>query len=721
MKPVLAPFARAPQATVHAVKPVNLHRVLDTLVNNLEGMAYRCLLDGRWTMRFVSQGCTRLCGYSAHELLDPQRISWEAITHPEDRARVRQEIGAAIAQGQRFTVYYSITTRSGEVRKVKEQGIQVTDEAGQLVLEGFIEDVTDVHLTLEALAHAELRYRQIFEHAREGIFQTTLDGRYIAANPALALLYGYATPQELIADLSDIDRRLYVQPHRRERFARLMAAHGEVSNFESEVYRRDGSKIWISENARSVYDKQGAFVCFEGTVQDISERKQQLEQLEYQANYDTLTGLANRNLLRDRIAPAISHAERLGHFLAVVFIDLDHFKLINDSLGHDAGDQLLVEIAQRIRACMRASDTVARQSGDEFVLLLNEHVQAHSVISHLQRLLGQINQPVHLQGRAFQMGASMGVALYPQDGRDAQTLLKHADVAMYAAKERGRNNFQFFTPELNQVADERLNLGTAMRVGLEQNEFTVAYQPKVDAQGRITGLEALARWHSARIGTVGPDRFIPIAEETGLIGALTDTILRQAFADACSWAPVQGRQLSVAVNLSAKLFLSNDLVARIRNLLQASGLEPQRVELEITESVFLHDMERAVVLLNELKALGVRLAMDDFGTGYSSLSYLRSLPLDTIKIDRSLITGIEQDEDLAMIACAIVNLCKNLRKSVVAEGVENRAQFDLLQAKGCDGFQGYLFSKPVHQDALRKLLAQAQGTILLPPTEALAC
>jgi predicted signal transduction protein with EAL and GGDEF domain len=373
-----------------------------------------------------------------------------------------------------------------------------------------------------------------------------------------------------------------------------------------------------------------------------------------------------------------------------------------------------VEIAQRIRACMRASDTVARHSGDEFVLLLNEHVQAHSVISHLQRLLGEINQPVLLHGRSFQMGASMGVALYPQDGKDGQTLLKHADVAMYAAKERGRNNFQFFTPELNQVADERLNLGTAMRVGLEKNEFSVAYQPKVDAQGRMTGVEALARWHSARVGTVGPDRFIPVAEETGLIGALTDTILRQAFADATTWAPVDGRALTVAVNLSAKLFQTGDLVARIRSLLHASGLAPQRVELEITESVFLNDMERAVAVLHQLKALGVRLAMDDFGTGYSSLSYLRSLPLDTIKIDRSLITGIEQDEDLAMIAYAIVQLCKNLRKSVVAEGVENHAQYALLQTKGCDGFQGYLFSKPVHQDVLHTLLTRPLGTILPP-------
>ena len=714
MESVPSPVAHLHHSSLLLARSVNLHKVLDTLVNNLEGMAYRCLPDVHWTMRFVSQGCYKLTGYQALELIDNQTVSWERITHPNDRIRVRAEILAAAAAEQRFTVHYAIQTRSGAIRRVKEQGVMVIDEGEQQVLEGFIEDVTEGFVTLEALAHAEARYRQIFEHAREGIFQTSQEGRYLSANPALARLYGYATAEELIADLADIDRRLYVQPRRRERFQKLMAAHGEVRNFESEVYRRDGSTIWISENAHSVRDAQGAFICFEGTVQDITERRSQREQLERQANYDGLTGLANRNLLRDRIGPAIAHAERMGHFLAVVFIDLDHFKLINDSLGHDAGDQLLVEIAQRMRNCVRASDTVSRHSGDEFVLLLNEHFRANSVISHLQRVLKQINQPVSLLGREFQVGASMGVALYPQDGEDAQSLLKHADVAMYAAKERGRNNFQFFTPELNKVADERLDLATAMRAGLEQKEFTVAYQPKVDQHRRIVGVEALARWHSASIGMVGPDRFIPIAEDTGLIGELTDVILRQAFAAAALWEGPQGAHLVIAVNLSARLFLADDLVLRVAALVRDSGLPPERVELEITEGVFLNDSARAISVLNAFKAQGFRVAMDDFGTGYSSLSYLRHLPLDTVKIDRSLVTDIESDDDVAMIARAMVGLCQNLRKTVVAEGVENQAQFDLLRGQGCDEFQGYLLAKPMANTAFCQLLAQDGGFIRAP-------
>ncbi len=691
--------------------PVDRARVLDTLVNNLEGMAYRCLNDSRWSMLFVSQGCLELTGYGPEDLVNDGCVSWEELTFPEDRMRVRGEIAHAIAAGKRFAVQYRIVTSAGQVKWVIERGIAVADETGQPVIEGFIEDVSQRHMTLEALEHAELRYRHIFEHASEGIFQTTRDGRYLAANPALAKLYGYAAPDELIADLSDIERRLYVKESRRQDFRRLMEAHGEVINFESEVYRRDGSKIWISENAHIVHGANGEFICYEGTVQDITERRSYQEQLERQANHDLLTGLPNRNLLGDRLQQAISRAERLGYFLALVFIDLDNFKFINDSLGHAAGDELLVEVAARLRACLRTSDTVARQGGDEFVLVLNDHYRVNSIISLLERVLVEVGRPVNLSGRDFQVGASLGVALYPQDGLDAESLLKHADVAMYAAKDRGRNNFQFFTRELNHMADERLNLETAMRTGIDQDEFMVYFQPKVDHRRRIVGVEALARWNNPDFGMVAPDRFIPIAEETGLIHPLTDVIMRKAFVAAASWAPTHGHPIQIAVNLSPKLFLSEEIVARVASLLRDAGLPPERVELEITESVFLGDSERAVRILSEFKDLGVGLAMDDFGTGYSSLSYLRRFPLDIIKIDRSLVTGLEHEEEVAMIARAVISLGQSLRKTVVAEGVENQAQFDFLRYQGCDEFQGYLISRPIPAADFVELLMRTGGQL----------
>jgi diguanylate cyclase (GGDEF)-like protein/PAS domain S-box-containing protein len=680
-------------------------RILDTLMNNLEGMAYRCLHDEQWTMVFVSQGCVELTGYTASELIDQRCISWEQLTFADDRARVRAVIGDAARRRQRFAVEYRIVTCDGQMRWVVERGVTVADEHGERVIEGFIEDVSARRTTLEALEQAERRYRSIFEHASEGIFQTTEDGRYLAANPALAKLYGYPSVDLLIENLSDIERRLYVDPTRRDEFHRLMQAHGEVLNFESEVYRHDGSRIWVSENAHCVRDSRGEFVCYEGTVQDISERKQYQAQLERQANHDLLTGLPNRVLLNDRLEQGIARAERLHCRLAVVFIDLDNFKFINDSLGHKTGDDLLTAIAGRLSGCLRTSDTVARLGGDEFVLVLNDHDEVSSVISLLERVLAEISRPVALGEREFQVGASLGVALYPEDGGDAQNLLKHADVAMYAAKDRGRNNFQFFTSDLNRVAEERLNLEAAMRGALEHDRFEVHYQPKVDHLRRIVGVEALARWFHPKLGTIGPDRFIPVAEDTGLIMALTTSILRQAFAAARRWNQAREQPLHMAVNLSPRLFLSGDIVAHVASLLAEVGLPPSQVELEITETVFLGDSDRAVSILRDFKRLGVRLAMDDFGTGYSSLSYLRRYPLDIIKLDRSLVTDLEDEEEVAMIARAAISLGQSLRKTVVAEGVETQAQFDFLRFQGCDEFQGYLLSRPVPETELSRLLA----------------
>ena len=680
-------------------------RILDTLVNNLDGMAYRCCDDEHWTMLFVSEGCRQLTGYSPDDLVGNRRISWEGLTWPGDRESIRASIGASLARGERFRIEYRIVAADGTVRWVLERGVGVSDENGRRVIEGFVEDVTEHRRVREAMEDAELRYRHIFEHASEGIFQTTADGRYLAANQSLAELYGYGGAEELIASLADIEHLLYVEPARRDQFRRLMEMHGEVLNFESEIFRRDGSRIWITENAHVVRDARGDFVCYEGTVEDITERRQYQAHLERQANYDLLTGLPNRSLLLDRLDQAVARAARLSYFVVVVFIDLDNFKFINDSLGHQAGDDLLKEIGRRLCGCLRGSDTVSRLGGDEFVLVLNDHFTVRSVISLLGRVLAEIGRPLALDGRNFQLGASLGVALYPQDGESGEMLLKHADVAMYAAKDRGRNNFQFFTPELNRITEERLHLEAAMRQGLERGEFFVAYQPKVDSWRSVVGVEALARWNSAEYGPIPPDRFIPIAEETGLIVPLTDIILRQAFSAARRWLDRFGQPVFLAVNLSPKLFLGQGLVENIARLLRETGLPPSLVELEITENVFIGDGERTVAILRAFKELGVCLAMDDFGTGYSSLSYLRRFPLDIIKIDRSLVTGVEREDEPAMIARAAIALGLSLRKRVVAEGVENAEQFEFLRGEGCHEFQGYLIAKPMPEEDFVRLLA----------------
>jgi len=690
--------------SLHSTHSIDRSRVLETLIDNLQGMAYRCLNDAAWTMVFVSRGCQELTGYSPADLVGGA-ITWEAITDAADRARIRASINHAIRSGLRFAVQYRIATRAGEKKWVVERGVGVIDELGQTVIEGFVEDISDQRATLDALQQAELRYRHIFEHASEGIFQTTSDGRYLAANPALARIYGYDTPEELIRDLSDIQFQLYVDPDRRRSFHQVMKTRGDVINFEAEVYRKDRTRIWISENAHIVRGPQGEFICYEGTVQDISERKHYQQQLETQARHDLLTGLPNRSLLNDRIAQGIARAHRLSYYLVLVFIDLDNFKFINDSLGHAAGDELLKQVATRLTHCLRESDTVARLGGDEFVLVVNDLYSVAMVVTLLERILQEIGRPVLINGAEFLVGASLGVALYPADADDAETLLRRADVAMYAAKARGRNNFQFFTAELNRVAEERLLLESAMRQSLESDGFDVHFQPKVNSARRIVGFEALARWQHAELGSVGPDRFIPIAEETGLIVPLTAFILRRAFAAAREWRLRYGAQLRVAVNLSPKLFVNDNIVALVQAELRTAELAPDSVELEITESVLLHDTQHAISILRDLKALGVHLAMDDFGTGYSSLSYLRRYPLDIIKIDRSLVRDVESEEEVAMIARAAITVAKSLRKIVVAEGVENRAQFDFLRREGCDEFQGYWFARPLAREQIAGLLA----------------
>lgn len=686
-------------------------RVLDTLVHNLEGMAYRCLEDAHWTMLFVSQGCAELTGHAPRDLVRSRQVTWEGLTHPEDRGRVREQIRQALTRGNRFTLHYRIVTRDGQVKWVHERGVSVRDESGRPVMEGFIQDVTDQLRTLEALREAEFRYRQIFEHASEGMFQSSREGRYLAANLALARMYGYESPEQLIADLSDIQHRLYVDESRREAFCRLMEQDGKVSHFESEVLRRDGKRIWISESARVVKSPSGQFICYEGTVQDITERRSYEARLERQANHDQLTGLPNRSLLFDRLGQAMRRADRQGDTVAVVFIDLDNFKFINDALGHAAGDALLVELSRRLSRQLRSFDTVARQGGDEFVLVLNDHAGVATVTSLLDRVMELIGKPLELGGRTLQVGASMGVSLYPQDGGDVDTLLKHADAAMYAAKDRGRNNVQFFTPELNRAASERMHLEAAMRLGLEQGQFSVHFQPKVDTDRCVVGVEALARWRHPRLGPISPDRFIPIAEESGLILMLTEVITRQACAAARAWPEVGGRAICLAVNLSPKLFIDPHLVTRLVGWLQEEGISPQRVELEITESVFLDDPQRALRTLKAFKERGFRLAMDDFGTGYSSLSYLRHFPLDTLKIDRSLVTDLETQRDAAMIARAVVSLGRSLGKTVVAEGVEHESQFAALREHGCNEFQGYLFARPLTADDLLRLLTEAEGPL----------
>ena len=704
------PLPVAPAGTRDA--PLDITRLLTTITTNLVGMIYRCRVDACWTMEYVSDCCLRLTGYRPDEIVFNNRISYAQITLPDDRERVSRAIDAALAQNETFDVEYRIQRADGRVLWVLERGVGIRDETGRLAwIEGYIQDISQRMAANEMLHEAVRRYSSLFEHATEGIFQTTPEGRYLNANPALARIYGHASPDDLIAYLQDISRQLYVLPERRTEFVRLLQERGMVHNFESQVYRRDGNIIWISENARAVRDTDGSVQFFEGTVVDITERRLHDEKLEYQASHDSLTGLPNRSLLRDRIEQAIAKARRDGHLVAVVFVDLDHFKLINDSLGHHVGDRLLLEVADRLMACVRGHDSVARHGGDEFVIVLTEQHDENEIIAVVSRLLEAISQPWIDNGQEYGLSCSVGVSCYPQDGDDPDGLLRSADAAMYKAKASGRSTYHFYTPELNQAINERLELENSLRHALERDEFRVYYQPRVDvASGCIIGAEALIRWDCPGKGIVPPDSFISIAEETGLIIPIGQWILQEACRQASAWQRAGLPSINVSVNLSPIQFRHAGLVQSVAAALAQAELDPACLELELTESFVMHDAERINVAMQSLKALGVDIAVDDFGTGYSSLSYLKRFPVDRLKVDKSFVRDIDSDPDDAAIVRAIITLGHALGLKVVAEGVETRAHHDFLRQHGCDELQGYYFSRPIPALDMEALLRTAGAT-----------
>ncbi len=471
--------------------------------------------------------------------------------------------------------------------------------------------------------------------------------------------------------------------------------YGVIELFGREVRARDEEVVAI---ATGIGSQIGQFIA----------RKEAEAHLTFIANYDTLTGLHNRAMFNQRLTQALARAQRLAKMAAVLFIDLDRFKLINDTLGHDAGDRLLKQIAERLRECLREGDTIGRQGGDEFVVLVEDVTEPNQVTGVAQKMLETVAQPYLIAGQEFHVTASIGISIFPEDGRDQQVLLKNADIAMYRAKEKGKNNYQFYSAQMNLHSFERLALETSLRRAVERNEFLLHYQPKVDMRsGRITGVEALVRWQHPDRGMVPPAQFIPLAEETGLIVQIGEWVLRTACSDARGWRDQGLPEISVAVNLSARQFAREDLASSILNVVHEAGFDPRSLELEITESTVMQSADRAASVLRQLKDVGVRVAIDDFGTGYSSLGYLKQFPIDSVKVDRSFIRDIPDDKDDVAITCAVIAMAQSLRLKVVAEGVETAEQYAFLREQGCDEIQGYYFSQPVDAAALARLLAQS--------------
>ena len=441
------------------------------------------------------------------------------------------------------------------------------------------------------------------------------------------------------------------------------------------------------------------------------ERKLAEDRIHFMANHDGLTGLPNRTLLNDRLSQAVLHAQRYDHWVTVLFVDLDNFKLINDSLGHNAGDELLKTIAKRMVHCIRATDTVVRLGGDEFVVVLSDQPKnADSISETVRKIQTAITEPVRLEGHDLRVTSSVGVATYPDDGADAETLLANADAAMYRAKDVGRDNFQFYTAELNTKVHEKFLLQGELRNAVARSEFVLHYQPEVDLRtGRVFAVEALVRWKHPRLGVVPPIKFIPMAEETGLIVPIGDWVLREACRQNKAWQDAGLPPMTVCVNVSARQFREKNLVAHVASALKESGLDAKYLELEVTESLIMQDVDLAVVTMKELKGLGVQLSIDDFGTGYSSLSALKTFPVTRLKIDKSFVDGLLADESDRAVAGAVISLGQKLNMRVIAEGVETDAQAALLRTINCDEMQGYLFSKPIPAQKIEELLRATPG------------
>ena len=646
-------------------------------------------------------GC-RMLGYTRDELMGMRTLETNAHLSEEDQ---RRRFDEAKARGSDHVMIEP----EGRTMRHKDGSVFPVEVARRYVRIGEREVVVGIARDVSERLHAEaaLKLRNLaIESSVNAILITNnrLPGQPIEyVNPAFERITGYAANEVIGLNCRFLQGTDRSQPE----VAALSEAirNGREAQVVLRNYRKDGGVFWAELSISPLRDAAGQVTHYVGVMSDITEARNYREQLEHQASHDTLTGLPNRSLLNDRLNQAIAHAHRNRHLLAVAFVDLDNFKVINDSLGHGAGDLLLKITAERLRSCLREDDTVARHGGDEFVLLLNDQSGRESAARTVSRVIERLARPLTVEGHELTNTCSIGVTLYPEDGSDAGVLLRNADAAMYRAKAQGKNSFQFYTADMSSHLGARLKLETQLRRALERGEFALHYQPKIDLRsGEICALEALIRWQHPDEGLIAPGRFIGLAEETGLIVPIGEWALRTGCAQVQAWSRAGLPPVLLSVNISARQFKRRDLVQTVSRALGDTGLCAPYLDLELTESLVMENAEEFIETLNALKGLGVSLSVDDFGTGYSSLSYLKRFPVDRLKIDQSFVRGIGTDPDDAAIARAVIQLGHSLDLRVTAEGVETMEQLQFLREHDCDEVQGYLFSRPLAVESVAELL-----------------
>jgi diguanylate cyclase (GGDEF)-like protein/PAS domain S-box-containing protein len=653
--------------------------------------------DAEGIIEYVNPQFCRSSGYASEEAIgNAMRIHQSGMT-PD---KVYEDLWRTIKSGQVWRGDLLNKTKHGKLYWEDVCISPIFDEQGRIT--NFLSE--QINITARKLADEQIQlFEKVFVNANEAIMISDANNNILAVNPAFTAISGYTAeevkgknPRILASGLMDADF-----------YQRMWASLATTGKWQGEIVdrRKDGEIYaeWLSVSA--LRNDSGQLTHYVALMTDISERKAAEERMSFLAQHDILTGLPNRMLFLDRLQQAITYAERQRTDVAVLFLDLDRFKNVNDTLGHHLGDSLLQEVARRIRLCVRNSDTVSRQGGDEFVIMLPNLDDLGDIVQVVDKLIESIANPYHLNGHVMHLTTSVGVSVYPGDGSDSETLIRNADTAMYQAKDAGRNDYRFFTQEMNRAIAKRVGLENKLRNALEKGEVLLHYQPKVNLRsGEIVAVEALVRWQHPEDGLISPAEFIPIAEDTGMIVPLGEWVLNEACRQNQEWRKTGLREIVMAVNLSPAQFHEHELINVVLAALARSGMPASLLELEITESAMMRYPEQAIIMLNKISELGIRVSIDDFGTGYSSLSHLKKFPIDELKVDQSFVRDLTSDNDDAAIVSAVIGMAKSLGLSVIAEGVETIEQLRFLESLDCDQMQGYYFCRPLPADEFRKLL-----------------
>ena len=648
---------------------------------------------------WVNRAFTTMTGYGKEEVLSKNLRLLKSGEQPES---YYAKLWSTISSGKVWKGEIVNRRKDGTAYTEEMTITPVTRDAGNPADRYFIaikQDITERKRAEEELYRAHQMLQTILNTIPQRVFWKDRNCTYMGCNRAFATDAGLNNPAEIIGK-SDFDLVWSETAEVYRTDDKLVMEQGSAKlGYEEIQDRPDGGRVWLRTSKLPLSDREGNVTGVIGTYEDITARKLAEERVQYLAYYDALTGLPNRTLLQDRLAKALAGAHRRKDKVAILFLDLDRFKDINDSLGHSVADLLLQEVAERLKTWAREQDTVARVGGDEFLIVLTGVKDVADAAVATERIVKVMTAEFVVQGHSLSIGCSVGISIFPEHGADGETLIKNADAAMYSAKENGRNRFQFFTEDMNAQVVERLTLENSLRLALDKKELFLVYQPQMDiATGRITGLEALLRWQHPDLGLVPPDKFIRIAENSGLIVPIGEWVVRTACRQARKWQDEGLPAVSVAVNVSAVQFRQEGFCGLVRKVLQETGLSPQYLELELTESLLLANADLMLPVIRELKAIGLTLAIDDFGTGYSNFTSLRQFRVSKLKIDRSFIRDVAVKPDDAAITTAIISMAKSLNLKVIAEGVEDEAQISFLREHQCDEIQGYYFSKPLAVD-----------------------